>query len=162
MPKFINFSSDAKVATLQGIKGALSTAVTNVQAVSMLQGQFNVRKTGPNGGVVDINGNALTVYNNGVPRELWLNGFEHLLDIDVEHIGSGTGSQQVVCSRQPICVIDFLRMDRVFEGKYGAYGIFFFPKGTSLSDRCFAYYGFKLDSDGVFEYMEIDVVESGC
>ena len=156
-PKFIDLTGDAKAATLAGVAGSLSTGVNLIQAKAMIQGKHNVTSAN----TLTFDGLTFTTYNQGVPREIWNNGFQQLIDGDFTHIGSGSGPMNTICSGSDFCVIDNLLASNVIAGK-GGYGIFFVPKGHKLADKdCFAYYAFQITA-GKLAYKETNTVVDGC
>lgn len=158
-PKFVSLSSDAKAATLNGIKGSLSTAVTFVQSKAMLSGQWSTTNGG--GETLAFSGLTFTIYNQGVPSEKWINGFDQLIEGDYNYLGSG-GQINTECTVNDFCVIDSFQITGVIGGKSG-YGLFFFPKGYKLSNTdCFAYYSFSINGSGLLDYQEAGSVTSGC
>ena len=161
IPRFFDFSIDAKVAALKGVEASLSTAVTSIQAKANIEGQTRVTAGGGGGTPFNFDGLTLTIYNQGVPREIWTNGFEQLLEGDFNFVGRGPTQLNIECTSSEFCVVDNLRMNTIISGKSG-YGILFFPKGYTLNDMCFAYYAFALGAGGFLDYKEVDTITSGC
>lgn len=157
IPKFIDLSSNAKGATLQAINASLSTGVNLIQTKAIIQGKHDIVAAD----TLTFDGLTFTIYNQGVPREVWNNGFKELIDGDFKHLGSGTSPMDTICAGNDFCVIDFLKTSNVITGKEG-YGIFFIPKGHKLADKnCFAYYSFQILS-GLLVYRETDAIIEGC
>jgi MSHA pilin protein MshA len=161
IPRFFDFSIDAKVAALKGVEASLTTAVRNIQAKANIEGQTRVTAGGGGGTSFNFDGLTLTIYNQGVPREIWVNGFEQLLVGDFTFIGRGPTQLDTECTSAEFCVVDNLRMNTIISGKSG-YGILFFPKGYTLNDMCFTYYAFALGAGGLLDYKEVETVTTGC
>lgn len=80
LPRFINLQADAKEATLQGIKGAIQGADTQIFAKALLQS-----KTAASGDTVDVEGtNYDVVYGHIASTEL-----DNLVTIDGDGFGAG-------------------------------------------------------------------------
>ncbi|MEQ3651742.1 MAG: prepilin-type N-terminal cleavage/methylation domain-containing protein [Glaciecola sp.] len=161
VPRFFDFATDAKVASLKGVEASLTTAVRNIQAKANIEGQTRVTAGGGSGTSFNFDGLTLTIYNQGVPREIWANGFEQLLVGDFNFVGRGPTQLDTECTSSEFCVVDNLRMNTIISGKSG-YGIFFFPKGYTLNDMCFTYYAFALGAGGFLDYKEVETVTTGC
>ncbi|WP_285817541.1 type II secretion system protein [Echinimonas agarilytica] len=167
VPRYVGFASDAKAAALQGISGSLGTVVNLVQSKAMIMGLDSVQ--GPT--TMTFDGISITVYNGGVPREIWFNGFEQLMtSSDFHYIGGNSSFLDTVCEEKSYCIIDNLQMSNVIAGR-GGWGLFFFPNGHALSEKdCFAYYTFELSGFGgsgnggvgTLESMEVNSVTHGC
>jgi len=156
-PKFIDLKGEATAATLKSIKGSLSSGVNFIQSKAMIQGKYDVEVAT----TLTFDGLTFTTYNQGVPREIWNDGFKALIDGDFNHLGSGAGQMSTVCSGNEFCVIDILPASNVITGK-GGYGIFFIPNGYKLADKdCFAYYAFQITA-GLLTYKETETVVDGC
>ena len=161
-PKYINLSSDAKAATLKGIQASLNTAIKLIQAKAIVQGKYNNLGLNEAGTSLNFDGLTFTIYNQGVPREIWHNGFEQLINGDFNYLGSGSGQTTTTCIDADFCIIDNLVASTAITGK-GGYGIFFTANGHKLSDKdCFAYYLFEIDSGGLLINKETGVISSGC
>ncbi|CDT34006.1 putative Prepilin-type N-terminal cleavage/methylation domain protein [Vibrio coralliirubri] len=162
LPKFLNFSSHAKVSALEGVEAALKNAVNLVEAQALIDNKYNNLGQDVKGTKLTFNDNTITIYNKGTPREVWNDGFEHLISGDFNHIGTGTGVLNEICTGAPLCVIDNLKISNVISGKEG-YGLFIFPRGHKLTDKeCFTHYGFQIDSNGLLVYRETGVEKEGC
>lgn len=156
-PKFIDLKGEATAATLTAVTGSLSSGIKFIQSKAMIQGKYDVKVST----TLTFDGLTFTTYNQGVPREIWNDGFKQLIDGDFNHLGSGTGQMGTVCSGNEFCVIDVLPASNVISGK-GGWGIFIIPNGYKLADKnCFAYYSFEI-SGGLLIYKETDTVVDGC
>lgn len=161
IPRFINLGQEANIAVINSLKGSLTTAVNLITSKVIIMGLHDNRGVGAKGTPIEFDGMSFTVYNQGVPREIWFDGFEQLIGGDIIYIGAGAGHLEAACPEH-ICVVDNLKASTVLEGKEG-YGIFFFPKGTLLtSNGCFAYYVFQITPQGLLAYKEIGTVSEGC
>jgi len=161
-PKYINLAGEAKAATLKGIQASLDTGVNLIQAKAIVMGKYNNLGLKEAGTSLTFDGLTFTIYNQGVPREMWNNGFEQLISGDFNYLGSGTGQTATVCSDADFCIIDNLIADTVITDK-GGYGIFLIANSHKLTDKdCFAFYLFEIDSGGLLINKETGVVNSGC
>lgn len=160
-PKFINISSDATAATVKGLAGALKGTIKTFQAKAYIMGKGSVTAHTQ----LSFGGNTYVIINQGIPREVWPNQFEHLIDGDFKYLGRFPTLVNVECEGGDFCIIDNLLAHNVFSGK-GGYGIFFFPKGTKLGNKnCFAYYLIEtngMNGAGTLTNNEIDSVTTGC
>jgi MSHA pilin protein MshA len=161
-PKYLTLSGEAKAATLKGIQASLNTGVKLIQSKAMVMGKYNNLGLNEEGTSLTFDGLTFTVYNQGVPREIWYDGFEQLISGNFNYLGSGTGQTATVCSGADFCVIDNLLANTVIADK-GGYGIFFTANGHKLTDKdCFAFYLFEIDSDGLLINKETGVVSPQC
>jgi len=161
-PKYVNLSGEAKAATLKGIQASLNTGVKLIQAKAIVQGKYNNLGLSEAGTQLIFDGLTFTIYNQGVPREIWSDGFNQLITGNFNYLGSGSGQTATRCIDADFCIIDNLVANTAITGK-GGYGIFFIANGHKLSDKdCFAFYLFEIDSAGVLLNKETGVVSSGC
>ena len=162
IPKYLNLKTEAKSAALSGVHAAIKTAVNLVQTKSMLEDKYDNRGQDVKGTSLTYNDHTITIYNQGTPREVWKNGFEHLISGDIKHLGTGTDKLKETCSGAEFCVIDNLKVSNVITGKEG-YGLFIFPQGHALTDKnCFTHYAFQIDTQGLLVYREAGMTTSGC
>lgn len=162
IPKYLDIKSDAKSAALNGIHAAINSAVTLVQTKSILEDKYDNLGVDVKGTPLTYNGNTITIYNQGTPREIWENGFEHLIAGDIKHIGTGTSKINETCSGASHCVIDNLKVSNIIAGKEG-YGLFVFPQGHALGEKtCFTHYAFQINTQGLLVYRETGITMDGC
>lgn len=129
---------------------------------ALLDNKYNNLGQDVRGTKLVFNGHTITIYNKGTPREIWNDGFEYLINGDFNHISTGAGELNEICTGAPLCVIDNLKVSNVISGKEG-YGLFIFPRGYKLADKkCFTHYGFQIDSNGLLVYKETGVKKQGC
>lgn len=160
--KFIDLATEARVNVLKSIKGSLTEAAKLIQAKAATQGQYDNLGIGIKGTKLSFNGLTFTIYNQGVPREVWNKGFDQLIHGDFNYLGGQNTDLNTQCSDKGFCIIDNLHVPKVIRGQDG-HGIFFFPNGKKLSDKdCFAYYAFQLGSDAKLVYKKTGIVTSGC
>lgn len=160
--KYINLTKEAKAATLNTMSASLDTAVRLIQSKAMVRGLYDNLGVDVRGTALSFNGYNFTIYNQGVPREIWHDGFSQLIQGNYHYLGAGSSVIDKQCNTEDICIIDNLKVSNVIAGKEG-YGIFFFPKNTKLSDQhCFAYYAFQIGLDALLVYKEVGAVTSGC
>jgi len=161
LPKFLNIQKDAQIAILENFSGSFKAVTDLVYAKAVLQNkdkQSNVS--------VSINNLNINTYF-GAPQEIWNNALGELLNSDIYYTGNGyydfnggNTADTVVCTQASICVIDQTPSSTIKLGLAG-WGMFFFPKGRSLADDCYAYYSFSQDGSKV-TFKEIDTVIVGC
>jgi prepilin-type N-terminal cleavage/methylation domain-containing protein len=162
LPKIINIGTNAKIGVLNGIKSGLNTGVSLIEKKAIVNGLYNNKGVGVRGTTLEFNGLIFTIYNQGVPREIWMNGFNQLIDGDFNYLGSGSNHINTKCIGNNICVIDNLKVSTTVEGQEG-YGIFFFLNGDTLAENdCFTYYAFHINTSAALEYKEVNSVITGC
>jgi len=161
LPKLLNIQKDAQVSILKKFSGSLKTVTDLVYTKAVLQNkekQSNVS--------VSVNNLNINTYF-GAPQEIWNNALGELLNSDIYHSGNGyydfnggNTANAVECTQASICVIDQTPSNKIKPGLAG-WGMFFFPKGTSLVDNCYAYYSFSQNGTEV-TFKEVDTVINGC
>tara|TARA_Y100000588_G_scaffold369444_1_gene438451 strand:+ start:748 stop:1341 length:594 start_codon:yes stop_codon:yes gene_type:complete len=160
-PRYLSISNEARLSVLKSVNGSLHSAVTFVEAKAMLNDLYQNRGVGVKGTKLDMGEYKLTIYNKGTPREVWENGFEYLIDGDINHLGTGVAALGKTCLNR-LCVIDNLKVSYVIAGKEG-YGMFFIPRGVVLNNKeCFVHYAFQIDTNGLLVYREIGIQPKGC
>ncbi|PAJ74601.1 hypothetical protein CJF42_09785 [Pseudoalteromonas sp. NBT06-2] len=161
-PKYVNLTGDAKTAVLKGVQSSLNTGIKLIQAKAIIHGKYNNLGVNETGTELAFDGLTFTIYNQGIPREIWHNGFEQLISGDFNYLGSGSSHITTTCSGADYCIIDNLTANTVFPSK-GGYGIFFIADGHKLSEKnCFAFYHFEIDSVGLLINKETGSISSGC
>ncbi|WP_285817777.1 prepilin-type N-terminal cleavage/methylation domain-containing protein [Echinimonas agarilytica] len=159
-PRFLSFKTDARISALEGIAASLDTATSLIQSKAVIMGKENQLM----GTTLAFDNISLTIYNQGVPREVWNGGFIQLIEGQFNYLGRAAATMPTLCTNAQMCIIDNLIVENVITGK-GGYGIFFFPEGKSLSEKdCFAYYAFELSNvgNGELVYKETGTVTTGC
>ena len=150
VPKFVSLSRDARISSLQGIKGALSSTSLLIEMKAKIEGVEN--------GSVELNGENVLV-NNAYITGHWNNAWRHALDI-----GKDITYTQVnaVCSLNDICGVGNqtnvvgLPSDINITGANGL--VIFWLEGFMLSDLCYAFY--YNPSDG--NTPSVGIVDDGC
>lgn len=135
IPKYINLSSDARLAVLKGMEGALHSGVNLIYAKAVLTNQDNPPEEGKNKFVADIDGITMTLHS-GYPDGNWMNGVRYAISLDDVEFSKqakdicksswcGRGEQQALPSG---IVITQGYIAKVF------------PQGYSWNDQCGVYY----------------------
>lgn len=84
LPKFVSLQKDAKIASLNGLKGSLQTAVQIVHAKALIQGASPISA----GVWIDLNNNGVTTLADGDSTVRYLfpqgnnNGLQNIIDLD--------------------------------------------------------------------------------
>lgn len=124
-PRFIDISTDAKIATLKGMEGALKSGTTLIYAKAVIAGETNGDSS------VTVSGETITI-NSGYPDGR-LNGFAKAVNLDITTTGGvcedewcGYGNRTTTPSG----------LSTTGEGRIGK----LFLKGYSYSDECGVYY----------------------
>ena len=161
LPKFLNIQKDAQISILDNFSGSFKTLTDMVYAKAVLQNKEKLSNVS-----VSINNKNINTYF-GVPQEIWNNALGELLNSDIYYSGNGyydynggNTADTVVCTQASLCVIDQTPSSIIKSGLAG-WGMFFFPKGRSLADDCYAYYSFSQDGSKI-TFKEIDTVIVGC
>lgn len=129
-PKFIDISSDARTATLEGMKGALSSGTDLIFAKAVINDQDN------GDGSIAVDGVTITLHS-GYPTGYWQNSMRYITGLDdVDYLASnsttcdsdwcGKGNQYSISS-------GISTTAPVVIGKV-------FPNGYSFNDECGVYY----------------------
>lgn len=132
IPKFINLSSDARIATIKNVSASLSTAIRFV----IMKDEIN----GGNGGPVDYNGNSVT-FTEGLPTA-GAPQMRYLLEMDLPTTTWTPNWNTALCQDSDYCIVGNLRQSQIdvtVPGFTSGTGVFFWPEGFSLSN-CYAYY----------------------
>jgi MSHA pilin protein MshA len=77
-PKFINFSTDARISTLKGLQGAVNAAMNLTQAASKIKGTTSL-----GGGIftLSLDGDTIFLTALGYPAS-WASGLIHVVSVD--------------------------------------------------------------------------------
>ncbi|GAA0853196.1 prepilin-type N-terminal cleavage/methylation domain-containing protein [Aliiglaciecola litoralis] len=151
LPKFVNFSSDARAATLSGLLGAVKSA--NSMAVSYAQlkrveDKLNQDVTFPDGSVVR--------FDYGQLEHSWETAWQYLLEGTFTLKTSGG-----LCDAPTDWCVDSdfnIGADVTVAGSSSA--VVFWPKGTNTSDNCYVYYAYSASSRG--NEPSIGEINTGC
>jgi len=157
IPKFVNLSSDARIASLEGIAGALSSTSLLVQLKAKVE---NVTD-----GSIAIDGDSVAV-DNGYISGHWENAWRYALNIGEEISYTEIDD---TCTKNAICGVGFqstadgLPSTLTLTGERGL--VLLWLEGDTLSDLCFAYYynpGVDDDGDISNESPSVGIVSDGC
>ncbi|GIC77738.1 prepilin-type N-terminal cleavage/methylation domain-containing protein [Moritella sp. F3] len=135
VPKFTNLSSDARLAVLKGMEGALRSGVNLIYAKAVLTNQDNPPEEDKDKFVADIDGITMTLHS-GYPDGNWMNGVRYAISLD-----------DVEFSKQAedICKSNWCGRGEQQELPSGivitqGYIAKVFPQGYSWNDQCGVYY----------------------
>lgn len=124
-PRFVDVSTDAKIATLKGMEGALKSAANLIYAKAAIQGKTDGTDS------VEVSGDNITIHS-GYP-DARLNGYAKAVDLDITFTGGvcedewcGLGNQTTIPTG--ISITGDARAGKLFT------------KGYSYSDECGVYY----------------------
>jgi len=157
LPKFINLSSDARIASLQGIQGALSATSQLVELQARVDNVVD--------GSVEIEGNPVTVDNSFISGH-WNNAWRYALNVGQEIEFTQIND---TCTKNAICGVGFqssitgLPSTLALTGERGL--VMLWLEGDKLSDLCFAYYynpGVDAGGDTSKERPSTGIVSEGC
>lgn len=154
---FAPLSRDARIASLMGIKGALSSTSQLIEVKATLEGI--------NYGNVEVNDQAVAVVNGYISGS-WNNAWRYALDIGID---TGATERDATCTGNAICAlggqseIDGLPDSVELNGQFGL--TLLWLKDDTLSDKCFAYYynpGMDNSGDTSNEKPTVGTVDEGC
>lgn len=149
VPKFVDLSRDARIATLQGIKAALSSTSMLVQLQSKVENIVD--------GSIEMNGDTVTV-DNGYISGHWNNAWRYALNIGQEIAFTATDE---TCTVNAICGVGYqstitgLPSSLTLTGERGLVLLWF--EGDLLSDLCYAFYYNPGDGEPT-----TGIVDDGC
>ena len=128
-PKFIDLSTDARVATLQGMQGAMRSGVKMIYAKAIIKNKVV-------GDDTLIVGSASISLNSGYPVGNWVAGFRYIVDLDAVNFSSASAICNVEwCGRGNQTSIPS-GVTTTSPGRMGKV----FPNGYSWNDECGVYY----------------------
>ncbi|MGB5259421.1 MAG: prepilin-type N-terminal cleavage/methylation domain-containing protein [Gammaproteobacteria bacterium] len=146
IPKFVDLQRDARLASMQAVKGALSSTTVIYQPLAAIRGV----KTGN----LPVNGKNV-MFHSGFPEGHWNNAFRYILDISAKSGFTAAGAR---CTQYRLCGVGNRPSIPAVAGTTGGRGIIIWPEGFRISERCFAYYYNR--HDGSFPM--IGVIDTGC
>lgn len=130
VPKFINLSRDARIASISSIEGALDSTYNLVYARSQIDNVVD--------GSVDINGNNVVV-DGGYISGHWNNAWRYALELGTDIGFTGFTAE---CEDNDICSVGNQRtapsLPISVTGNRGL--VLVWLKGMKLSDLCYAFY----------------------
>jgi len=135
IPKFTNLSSDARLATLKGMEGALRSGINLIYAKAVLSNQDSPPKEGDDKVIASIDGITMTLYS-GYPDGNWMTGIRYAISLD-----DVTFSKNA----KDICNSDLCgrgEQKKLPSGKEITNGFIakVFPRGYSWNNQCGVYY----------------------
>jgi len=148
IPKFINLSSDARIASLRGMEAAMrsganlihSKAVINNQDVGLI--------------MTDIGGAKIQLHS-GYPVGNWMNGIRYIVNLDtVEFSKNNAICTTDWCGMGNATTIPSGIISTTLPGRIGKV----FPRGYRWSDQCGVYYVNHEDGSKA----EIGLETQGC
>ena len=159
VPKLLSVNSEASAAVVNQTSAGIKQLVDNIYAKAIIQNKVKTSNA-----PISINGITINSYF-GAPQEIWNNKLEHFMDGDFSYVGNGyfdLGSGGVRSHRcaEPLCVIDQTPGSYVDSNIQG-WGLFVFPKGYTLLDKCYAFYAFS-ENGYTVTYKEINGITDGC
>lgn len=123
-PRFIDLSTDAKISTLQGMKGALESSSRLIYSKALIEGETNGE------GTVTVSDETITL-DSGYPAGE-LNGFVKSVDLDIVFTTS-------VCEEEWCAIGNRTNTPGGLSTDDGQIGLLFL-KGYSYTDECVVYY----------------------
>jgi len=130
VPKFINLSSESRIASLRGMEGAMRSGADLIHSKAVITGQDAETVTMTNIGGVNMQ------LHSGYPVGNWINGIRYIVNLDTVYFST----------RNKICTADWCGMGNqkslnsgnatTVNGKLGKV----FPRGYSWNDACGVYY----------------------
>lgn len=137
VPRFINLSTDAKIATMDGLVAAMQSALSltvNYAQLKRIPKELNQDLTLPDGKVVRL--------DYGFPEHTWENSWSNILEGSFTLKTSGG-----VCDAETDWCVDSdfnIGDDVTIAGSSSA--TVFWLKGVDTSDNCYVYYAFSASS----------------
>ncbi|WP_392340803.1 type II secretion system protein [Moritella marina] len=131
IPKFINLSSDARIASLKGMEGAMRSGANLIHSKAVISSQDEETLTMANIGGVSMQ------LHSGYPTGNWMNGIRYIVNLDTVEYSK---------KADDICDVDWCgrgnktsikgRLPTTSPGRIGKV----FPRGYSWNDQCGVYY----------------------
>ncbi len=128
-PKFIDLSTDARIATLEGMQGAMRSGAKMIYSKAIIENKTNGAET------LDVGGVSISLHS-GYPIGNWLAGFRYIVNLDAVNFSSAAAVCNVEwCGRGNQTSIPS-GVTTTTPGRMGK----IFPKGYSWNDECGVYY----------------------
>ena len=149
IPKYVSLSTDARVAALKGVRGAMESTSLLIEVKAKAD---NIAD-----GSVELNGQDVQI-NNGYISGHWNNSWRYALQLSKEISFTNVNA---VCTKNELCgvgyqrTVDGLPDDLELTGERGL--VLIWPINYSLSDLCYAFYYNPGD-----EKPTTGVVDDGC
>jgi len=134
-PRFIDLSSDAKIANLEAMKGALSSGTDMIYMKAVINQQTE------GAGSIDVDGINITLHS-GYPTGYWQNSMRYIASLDTVDYAP---------SRSTVCDVEWCGKGNQTSLSSGVTTISpivigkVFPKGYSFNDECGVYFINNLD-----------------
>lgn len=150
VPKYISLKRDARIATLEGIKGAMSSTSTLVEMKAQVEGVGE-------SGSIEIDGKAILISHSYIAGH-WNSAWRHALNIGKDITYTRVN---LACTLNDICAVgnqsnhSGVPNDIITSGN-GL--VMFWLEGDKLEEHCYAYY--YNPSDG--NTPSIGIVNEGC
>jgi prepilin-type N-terminal cleavage/methylation domain-containing protein len=129
-PKFIDLSTDARIATLKGMQGAMSSGTNIIYSKAIIQNKTNDTQT-------LVVGSASISLHSGYPIGKWEAGIRNIVNLDA--VAATTDATTICnvewCGRGNQTSIPS-GVTTTASGRVGKV----YPKGYSWNDECGAYY----------------------
>ena len=132
VPKFLNLSRDARIASLYGISGALASTSLIVEVKAKIENVVD--------GSIEMNGDTVTV-DNGYISGHWNNAWRYALSVGEEISFTNIND---TCTKNAICGVGYQRTITGLPNTLSITGerglVMLWLEGDKLSDLCFAFY----------------------
>lgn len=128
-PKFINMSDDARLASLEGMQGAMKSGAKMIHTKAVIEGKSSGSDS------ITI-GNATIALHSGYPIGNWFYGIRYIVNLDtVNYSNANDKCTSQWCGRGNQTVIPS-GVTTTSPGRIGKV----YPKGYSWNDQCGVYY----------------------
>lgn len=129
-PKFIDLKKDATVATLEAMKGAMSSGSDMIYSKALINNKVDAADS-------IIVGSATIALHSGYPVGNWLQGIRYIVDLDAVYFSSASAiCTSQWCGRGNQTSIPSGLASTTSPGRMGKV----YPEGYSWNDECGVYY----------------------
>lgn len=128
IPKFYDMSTDARIAALEGMQGAMRSGAIMIYSKAVLNNKTNGAET------LDVGGVTISLHS-GYPLGNWENGFRYIVNLDDVNFSNALD----VCNTQWCGRGNRTRIPSGLTTTTGRMGKIF-PKGIRWIDECGVYY----------------------
>ncbi|GIC77736.1 Tfp pilus assembly protein FimT/FimU [Moritella sp. F3] len=130
IPKFTNLSSDARIASLKGMEGAMRSGTNLIHSKAVVNNQD------VNEATLSIDGINILLHS-GYPVGNWMNGIRYIVNLDtVEFSKDNAICTTDWCGMGNATTIPSGIISTTYPGRIGKV----FPRGYRWSDQCGVYY----------------------